>query len=98
MLKISAQARDIVRQIPEQPGQLNTAGLRIASSSADQEALRVSTALRPREGDKVADFGGARVFLDKVAQARLQDCVLHVSTRADGRLEFRSLRQDVVFS
>lgn len=96
MFTLSAPARDIVRQIVEQHGRLNTAGLRIAASSGDVEALRVSTALKPRQGDEVADFGGARVFLDKVARARLRNRVLHVRTRPDGRLEFRSLRQDAV--
>ncbi len=94
MLKISPEAREIVRQIPTQPGQLPSAGLRIAAVPVDPERLRVSPTLKPRAGDHVVDFGGARVFLDAAAEERLDGRVLKVDTRPDGRLEFRSAPQD----
>lgn len=89
MFAISADAQAIVRQIAYQPGLPETAGLRIASAE-DRRHLQVRTASAPRRGDHVVNFDGARIFLDAVATARLDDQILHVRTKADGRLEFRS--------
>ncbi len=94
MLKISREAQDVVRQIPDQPGHLPTAGLRIAGENAKEGGLHVQPSLKPRRGDTVVDFDGARVFLDAAAEARLDGRLLHVGTLEDGRLEFRSLAPD----
>lgn len=90
MLTISSEARDIVRQIPSQPGQLPTGGLRIAAGSADGSSLHVGQSVEPRRGDVVVDVDGARFFLDTTARHRLEGRHLHVDTLPDGRLEFRT--------
>lgn len=94
MFTLSEQARDVVRRIPQQPDQLETAGLRIACGARGGEGLQVRAATTPRRGDEVADFDGARVFVDETARARLHDRILDVRTRTDGRLEFHSLLHD----
>lgn len=89
MIGISADAQDIVRQIACQPGWPGTAGLRIANAE-EGPRLQVRTTSSPQRGDRVVNVDGARIFLDAVALARLDDRILHVRTKADGRLEFRS--------
>jgi Fe-S cluster assembly iron-binding protein IscA len=94
MLTISQQARDVVRKIPNQPGLPGTAGLRLAVADDARGTIRVLAATRPRHGDRTFDYDGARLFLDPRAMVRLQDRLLDVETRPDGRLQFRSVPQD----
>jgi Fe-S cluster assembly iron-binding protein IscA len=94
MLTISQQARDVVRKIPNQPGLPSTAGLRLAVADNDRGTIRVLAANRPRHGDRTFDYEGARLFLDPLAIVRLEDRMLDVETRPDGRLQFRSVPQE----
>lgn len=88
MFRMSSDARDIMRQIRHQRGLPEAPGLRIVASD-EQRPSQVGSTSAPRDGDCVVSFDGARVFLDAVARARLDDKVLHVRTRSNGGLEFR---------
>ncbi len=96
MLTISQQAHDVVRRIPDQPGLTGSAGLRIAATAADRSSLRVLAAAKPRHGDRILDYEGARVFLDTHAFDLLEDQQLDVQTGEDGRLHFLSVPQSDV--
>ena len=98
MLTISQQARDVVRQIPNQPGLPTSAGLRLSAGDRERNPIRVLIATKPRRGDKALDFEGARVYLDPDAVDRLQGRLIDVETLPDGRLQFRSLPADATRS
>lgn len=93
MLTISQQARDVVRRIPDQPGLTGSAGLRIATTADGRNRIRVLAAAKPRHGDRIFDYDGARVFLDQHAFDLLADQYLDVETGEDGRLHFLSVPQ-----
>ena len=87
MLKLSEQAQQVIRTIPSRPALPETAGLRIAAGSA--HVLRVRPAAEPQEGDVVAEYDDARVFLDRSAVAALRDRRLDVALGNDGRWHFQ---------
>lgn len=87
MLTLSEQAHEVIRKIPTRPALTASAGLRIAVDGAGM--LRVRTATKPRDGDVVAEYDEARVFLDRAAVTTLTDRELDVVLGEDNRWHFQ---------
>ena len=88
MLILTKQATNVIRSIAERPEYPESAGLRIATTSAGQHRLSAMPAETPEAGDQVIEDEGARVFLDADAAARLDDQVLDAVVDDQNRVEF----------
>ena len=88
MLTLTENATAIVNQITTQPGQTDTAGLRITSTATPEPAFEISSATQAEPGDQVVEQGGATVYLDESAATLLDDKVLDAAVDANGRVEF----------
>ncbi|HET6626339.1 MAG TPA: Fe-S cluster assembly protein HesB [Nocardioidaceae bacterium] len=88
MLTITETARDLVRKIPNQPMLPTTAGLRIFCRQNQDGSLTVKAEKKPREGDQVLDYDGARIFLGERAAPSLKDKVLDALLDDSGRIQF----------
>jgi Fe-S cluster assembly iron-binding protein IscA len=79
MLELSDSA---VREIKELT---STGGLRFEGIEAEDGSVRFDPSIeeQPQEGDEVVERGGARVFLDAVAAAKLADRVLEIESHDD---------------
>ena len=91
MLMLTSQAATEIRQLVDQPGLAETAGLRIASDPSG--SLTLSLAAVPAEDDAVVDASGARVFLDQQAARTLDDKTLDATTDSGGRVQFAIAQQ-----
>lgn len=89
MLTITENARVAIESILSGTPEPGAAGLRIAQSPNDQDALAASITTAPAEGDTVLEQSGARVFLEPVAAIALDDKTLDALTSATGNVEFR---------
>ncbi|QCW50763.1 Fe-S cluster assembly protein HesB [Nocardioides dongxiaopingii] len=87
MLTLTENARAIVRDITTQPGQPESAGLRI-TSDADPSSFAIAAAESPEPADQVVDQAGATVYLDEQAAALLDDKILDAAVDDAGRVEF----------
>lgn len=88
MLTITETARDLVRKIPSQPLLPSTAGLRISRFQRPGAPLQVKAVNKPRHGDQVLDYDGARIFLGERAVQALQNRMLDARIDAAGRIQF----------
>ena len=93
MLTITETARDMVRKIPEQPTHPATAGLRIFTRGDGGGPLSVKAEGKPRKGDKVYDYDGARIFISADAAAAVRDKLLDVRVDRSGRIQFLLTRE-----
>ena len=87
MFSMTPKAREVVRRVTAHPRIGARSGLRIASQGADEQALGVSPAAQPADGDEVVEGDGARVFLDEPAVPRVRGRLLDAVTR-NGRVHF----------
>lgn len=91
MLVLTDAAAEVVKSLTATPQAPEGAGLRIASSTADQEnlgALQVSAAPGPSENDQVIESGGAHVYLEPHAAMYLDDKVLDARVDSAGNAHF----------
>lgn len=87
MLTLTENATTVVKNLTEQiPA--DTAGLRISQAPVPDEGFAVALADAPVPGDTVVEDGGARVFVDTVANAQLDDRVLDARIEDDGSVGF----------
>lgn len=95
MLTLTENATNIVREIAKQPGQPETAGLRITSEAGEAGAdgaaaptFGVQAAEDAQEGDQVVEAEGARVYMDPATAELLDDKVLDAAVDQQGAVEF----------
>ena len=88
MLTLTENASTIVRDLTHQPGQSDTAGLRITSEDAPQPTFAVTAAEAPEPGDQTVEQDGATVYLDESAAVMLEDKVLDAAVDQSGKVEF----------
>jgi Fe-S cluster assembly iron-binding protein IscA len=84
MLTLTENAQDAVRTIVAQAGDTETAGLRIAGTSASPEGYVLTIAPSPEIDDAVVESGPVRVFLPQESAADLDDKVLDAEVTPDG--------------
>ncbi|HLT70185.1 MAG TPA: hypothetical protein VKZ72_08460 [Acidimicrobiales bacterium] len=88
MLQLSETATAAIANLVHHPDRPEVSGLRIAADETGSGQLTVTPALMPEEGDQVVENEGARVYLEPVAAAALDDKILEAAVDADGRIEF----------
>lgn len=91
MLLLTEAAAEVVKSVTSTPQTPQGAGLRIASSAPETEAvgeLKLTAALGPAENDEVVEAEGARVFLEPHAAAYLEDKVLDAEFDEQGHAHF----------
>ena len=87
MLTLTENASAIVRDIITQPGQPDSAGLRITTDS-DPSSFAIAAADSAEPADQVVEQAGATVYLDEQAAALLDDKILDAAVDDGGRVEF----------
>ena len=88
MLTLTETATNVVKAIIEQNPELEGAGLRINAEPEGEASLGVAMVAEPQPTDAVVEQDGARVFLDEVATAALDDKVLDAQVDGDGAVSF----------
>ncbi len=88
MLTLTENASTVVKTLLEQTGEAASGGLRISQDSPDSPALHVMPTQAPQPGDQVVEEEGARVFLEEVAAATLDDKVLDAQVDDGGGVQF----------
>lgn len=88
MLTLTENASSVVKNIVEQTGSEQEAGLRISQDAADSPALHVMPTEAPQPGDQVLEDGGARVFLEETAAVTLDDKILDAQVDESGGVQF----------
>lgn len=88
MLVLTPAAVEVVKAVTGAPNAPEAAGLRIASTAEDQNALQLSAAEAPGEGDQVVEGEGARVFLEPKIAEFLADKTLDARVNEDGSAQF----------
>ncbi len=87
MLTLTENASTIVRDITTQPGQPDTAGLRI-TSEGDDASFAIAPAAAAQPDDQVVEQAGATVYLDEQAATALDDKILDAAVDDAGQVEF----------
>lgn len=88
MLTLTENASAVVKNIVDQTGNEQDAGLRISQDAADSPALHVMPTEAPQPGDQVLEDAGARVFLEETAAVTLDDKVLDAQVDESGGVQF----------
>lgn len=88
MITMTSKAHKVVRQVTSHPRVGSHSGLRIAAQDDETAALSVGTVAHPHPGDRVLESDGARVYLDDVAEPRVDGHVLDAVTEDTGRVHF----------
>ena len=91
MLVLTEAAAEVVRSLTATPQAPQTAGLRIASATADAQTpggLQVTAAPGPAEFDQIVEADGAHVYLEPQAAAFLDDKVLDAEVDNEGKPHF----------
>jgi Fe-S cluster assembly iron-binding protein IscA len=87
MLTLTDNAATAIRDITSQDAVPPGSGLRIAAEDGG-DALVLSLAAQPFEGDEIVDSAGARLFLDRQAAALLNDKELDVTVDPNWDVQF----------
>ena len=91
MLVLTEAAAEVVKSVTDTPQAPDGTGLRITQSADEPSAanaLELAAAAEPGLGDQVVETSGARVFLDPLAAAYLDDKVLDAEVDAQGKVRF----------
>ena len=88
MLTLTENASAVVKNIVDQTGNEQDAGLGINQDAADSPALHVMPTEAPQPGDQVLEDAGARVFLEETAAVTLDDKVLDAQVDESGGVQF----------
>jgi iron-sulfur cluster assembly protein len=94
MLVLTEAAAEVVKSVTETPQAPDGTGLRITQSGpGSTSSLELAAAAQPGDNDQVVEAAGARVFLDPLAAAYLDDKVLDAEVDAQGKVHFTLGRQ-----
>jgi len=93
MLMLTDSARAAIETILAETPEPTAAGLRIAESEKEANALAMTMAGGPQDGDTVVEESGARIFLAPVAAAALDDKMLDTNVMPGGAVQFRVVAQ-----
>lgn len=91
MLVLTEAAAEVVKSFTSNPQVPDGAGLRIASSTPDSgnpDSLQVTATAAPGDNDQVIEKEGARVYVEPVAAAYLDDKVLDAQVDGEGKAHF----------
>ena len=91
MLVLTEAAAEVVKSVTDTPQAPDGTGLRITQSAEEPSAangLELAAAAEPGLNDQVVETSGARVFLDPLAAAYLDDKVLDAEVDAQGKVRF----------
>src|ERR1700733_12946975 len=91
MLVLTEAAAEVVKSEPDAPRAPGGRAPRITHSADEPSAangLELAAAAEPGLGDQVVETSGARVFLDPLAAAYLDDKVLDAEVDAQGKAPF----------
>lgn len=88
MITMTSKAHEVVRQVTSHPRVGPHSGLRIAAQDDKTATLSVRTVAHPHPADRVFESDGARVYLDDVAEPRVEGHVLDAVTEDTGRVHF----------
>lgn len=93
MLVLTPAAAQAVKAVTTAPNAPEEAGLRIAPTADEQNALQLSATEGPGDGDQVVEGEGARVFLEPRVAEFLDDKVLDARVDEEGAAHFVLLDQ-----
>lgn len=88
MLTLTSGAVQVIRTVTANPELPPETGIRIASGVNGSEALSLSVAPAPEEGDQVVEEEGARVYLEPTAAILLDDKTLDAEVDPKGDVAF----------
>ena len=98
MLVLTEAAAEVVKSVTDTPQAPDGTGLRITQSAEEPGAangLELAAAAEPGLGDQVVETAGARVFLDPLAAAYLDDKVLDAEVDPQGKVRFTLVTQSL---
>jgi iron-sulfur cluster assembly protein len=86
MLRLTPKAARVITEVVAERDPAKGGGLRIAATRRGDEGveLRLSMESAPTEGDAVVELDGARLFLEPLASAVLDDRVLEAHEQGEG--------------
>jgi iron-sulfur cluster assembly protein len=89
MLVLTDAAAEVVKSVTETPQAPDGTGLRITQAAPEPgSGLELAAAAEPDVNDQVVEISGARVFLDPLAAAYLEDKVLDAEVDTQGKVRF----------
>jgi len=89
MLVLTDAAAEVVKSVTDTPQAPDGTGLRITQSAPEPgSGLELAAAPEPGVNDQIVETAGARVFLDPLAAAYLNDKVLDAEIDNQGKVRF----------
>jgi Fe-S cluster assembly iron-binding protein IscA len=88
VLTLTSGAVQVIRTVTADPELPPETGIRIESGVDGSDALRLSVAPAPEEGDQIVEEEGARVYLEPVVARLLDDKTLDAQVDAQGEVAF----------
>ncbi|GLW61934.1 hypothetical protein Arub01_01780 [Actinomadura rubrobrunea] len=88
MLTLTSGAVQVIRTVTADPELPPETGIRIESGVDGSDALRLSVASAPEEGDEIVEEQGARVYLEPQVAQLLSDKTLDAQVDAQGEVAF----------
>ncbi|REE98521.1 Fe-S cluster assembly protein HesB [Thermomonospora umbrina] len=88
MLTLTSGAVQVIRTVTANPELPPETGIRITSGVNGSQALTLSVAARPEQGDEVVEAEGARVYLEPTAATMLEDKTLDAEVDPQGDVAF----------
>ena len=89
MLVLTDAAAEVVKSVTDTPQAPDGTGLRITQSAPEPgSGLELAPAPEPGVYDQIVETAGARVFLDPLAAAYLNDKVLDAEVDTQGKVRF----------
>ena len=88
MLTLTDGAVSAIRSLTSQPELPLQTGLRIAAQGEGEASLQLALVDGPVAGDQVVEEAGARVFVEPVAAAVLEDKALDAEMNEQGSVAF----------
>jgi iron-sulfur cluster assembly protein len=89
MLVLTDAAAEVVKSVTDTPQAPDGTGLRITQSAPEPgSGLELAAATEPGVNDQIVETAGARVFLDPLAAAYLDDKVLDAEVDTQGKVRF----------
>jgi iron-sulfur cluster assembly protein len=88
MLTLTDGAVSAIKSLASQAELPAQTGLRLVARGEGEESFQVTLAEGPVAGDQVVEEGGARVFLEPVAAAVLDDKALDAQVNEQGSVAF----------